>query len=170
MGRYATSTSISLLLPNWLSTNTTTGDTYGTNIWSLSSDQAEGEVNASLVARYDPSTWTSTGSPAIPPLVIKLTQDLACLYAVRAAMTQDTQIKNANWDSWERAHQTLQDIRDGLTKLTYTDGSLVPTRSTSKIISSTISYPHIFALDNERSWNVGANQIDDIKSERGITE
>src|ERR1041385_3180993 len=167
MGRYATSTSISLLLPNWLTGNTTTSDVYGTSIWRRSSDQAEAEVNASLVAGYDPSTWTSTGPPATPPLVIKLTQDLACLYAQRSAMTQDTQIKNANWDTWERAHQTLDDLKNGITKLTYTDGSLVPTRATSKIISSTQGYQHIFALDNERSWHVGSNQIDDIKAERG---
>lgn len=123
-------------------------------------------MNASLVARYDPSTWTSTGSPAIPPLVIKLTQDLACLYAVRAAMTQDTQIKNANWYSWERAHQTLDDVKNGITKLTYTDGSLVPTRSTSRILSSSNNYAHIFNKDNERNWNVSSKEIDDIKAER----
>lgn len=165
MSRYATSTSISLLLPNWLSGNTTTSDSYGKDVWSMSADQAEAEVNAALVARYDPSTWTSTGTPAIPPLVIKLTQDLACLYAVRAAMTQDSQIKNPNIDEWQRAKDTLDQIRDGLVKLAYTDGSLVPSRSSNRITSST-NYAHIFALDSETNWDVDSDQIDDIDSER----
>lgn len=166
MGRYATTTSISLLLPNWLVSNTTSSDTYGTSVWSISADQAEAEVNAAIVARYDPSSWTSTGSPAIPPMVIKLTQDLACLYAVRAAMTQDSQIKNPNLDSWERAHDTLKQIQDGIMKLAYTDGSLVPTRSSSRIVSSHAGYAHIFALDNEKNWGVDSDQLDDISTER----
>lgn len=166
MGRYATTTSISLLLPNWLSGNTTTSDTYGTAIWDQASVDAEGEVNSSLVARYDPSSWTTTGTPAIPPLVIKLTQDLACLYAVRAAITQDAQVKNMDLDKWERAHQTLAEIQSGDKKLAYTDGSLVPSRSGQRISSSTQNYAHIFGVDDEKRWGVDSQQIDDLESER----
>lgn len=166
MGRYATSSSISVLLPNWLSGNTVTSDAYGADIWSAAADRAEGEVNSSIVNRYDPTSWTTTGDPGIPPLVRKLTEDLACLFSVRAAQTQDSQIKNPNIAEWERSRQVLKDLRDGFEKLAYTDGSLVPTKSASKILSSTQGYSHIFALDAEVNWDVGQGEISDIESER----
>ncbi len=170
MGRYATSSSISLLLPNWLNGNTTSSDTYGADIWSTSADRAEGYVNAAIVARYDPSTWTSTGTPVIPPLVRKITEDLACLYAVRSAITQDASVKNANLAEWEKAEATLFEIRDGLIKLADTQGALVPTRSGTRFMSSTQGYNHIFGMDNERTWGSGdveQNAIDDDRKAGG---
>lgn len=166
MGRYATSTSISVLMPFALSGNTTTSDSNGTDIWSAASDRAEGEVNSYLVARYDPSNWTTTGNPGVPPLVRKLTEDLACLFFMRSAMVQDSQIKNPNIPEWEKAETKLEKIRDGVTVLAYTDGSLVPTKSGSRIVSSTVGYSHIFGMDSERTWGVGTGQIDAIQDER----
>ena len=163
MGRYATSTSISLLLPNWLASNTTTSDTYGTDIWSAAADRAEGEVNSYLTARYDPSGWTTT---AIPPLVRKLSEDLACYYSQRGSSTQDSQIKNRNLEEWKQTMETLSLLRSGDLKLAFTDGSLVGGRTDARMVSNTESRAHIFALDDERSWDVDADTLDDIDTER----
>ena len=166
MGRYATSTSISVLMPFFLSGNTTTSDATGTDVWSATADRVEGEVNSVLVPRYDPSTWTSTGSPAIPPLVRKLTEDLTCLYSIRAAMVQDSQIKNPNIAEWERARETLGLIRTGSLKLAYTDGSLVPTRSAGKVLSSSEGYAPTFEMDDEANWKVDQDRLDAVDSDR----
>lgn len=166
MGRYATSSSISVLMPNWLSGNTTSSDTYGTDIWSAASDRAEGKVNSYLVARYDPSGWTTTGSPGIPPLVRKITEDLACLAVMRGAMTQDSQIKNPNIAEWLESEKDLEAIRDGFTKLAYTDGSLVPSKSSTRIVSSTEGLNHTFDLGPESEWGPGQAQLDLIDDER----
>lgn len=170
MGRYATSTSISVLMPFFLSGNTTTSDANGADIWSAASDRAEGYVNAAIVSRYDPSTWTTTGSPAVPPLVRKVTEDLACLYTLRSAITQDANVKNSNMPEWEKAEQVLFDIRDGKVKLAYTDGSLVPTRSGARFLSSTGGFNHIFGTDSERAWGSGDVEQDAIDSERQAGE
>ena len=166
MGRYAPVTSISRLMPGFLVGNTTASDTAGVDIWSIASDDAEAEVNSSLVARYDASAWTSTGSPAIPPLVRKMANDLSCLYTIRRSQVQDSQIKNPNIAEWERTQDILEQIESGERRLAYTDGSLVPTRSGSRILSSTEDYAHIFALDDESNWDVDDDLIDDVDSER----
>lgn len=163
MGRYATSTSIPQLMPNFLVGNSSASDTAGVDIWSTACDRAEAEVNAAVVARYDPSTWTSG---AIPPLVVKLSQDLACLYAIKSAVTQDSQIKNANIADWEKASDSLGRIEAGQIKLAYTDGSLVPTRSSSRFLSSTMGFNHIFGMDKEKNWKSGDVEQDAIEAER----
>lgn len=166
MGRYATSTSIPLLMPFFLAGNTSASDTAGVDIWSAAADRAEGYINASITNRYDPQPWTGTGTPAIPPLIRKINEDLACLYSMRSAVTQDTNIKNMNLADWERSEQLLFDIRDGKIKLAYTDGSLVPTRSSSRFLSSTAGYNHVFGMDDEDNWDSGQVEQDDIDSER----
>lgn len=163
MGRYATSSSIPLLMPYFLAGNTSASDTAGVDIWSTACDRAEAEVNGAIVARYDPSTWTSG---AIPPLIVKLSQDLACLYAIKSAVTQDAQIKNVNIADWEKAADSLKEIEQGVKKLAYTDGSLVPTRSSSRFLSSTMGYSHIFAMDKEQNWRSSQAEQDAIDAER----
>lgn len=168
MGRYATSASITLLMPNILTGNTTTSDSYGTDIWSNACDSVEGYVNSTITNRYDPSTWTSTGSPPVPPLIRKISEDLTCLYFMRRVMTQDSQIKNPNIAEWEKSEQMLFDIRDGTVKLAYTDGSLVPTRSSSRFLTSTEGFNHLFGIDSEKSWGTGSIQQDAIRLERQL--
>jgi hypothetical protein len=167
MGRYATTTSISVLMPHFLAGNTTTGDTYGAAVFSKAADRAEAEVNAAITARYDPSTWTTTGTPALPPLVVKLAEDLACLYSMRSVMVQDSQIKNPNLAEWAKAQDTLDLLREGKVKLTYTDGSTVPTKADGRMGTST-DYPHITNLDDENAWGVASTRLDDIASERDV--
>ena len=153
-------------MPFFLTGNTTASDTAGGDIWSGAADRAEGYINSTITNKYDPSSWTSTGTPAIPPLIRKINEDLACLYTMRSAVTQDSQVKNANLDDWAKAEQVLFDIRDGKIKLAYTDGSLVPTRSTSRFLSSSSNYNRIFELDNEQNWDVGDNKLDDVSDDR----
>lgn len=153
-------------MPYFLSGNSSGSDSFGNDVWSAAADRAEGYINATIVARYDPSTWTSTGSPAIPPLIRKINEDLACLYAIRSSITQDSQLKNANLAEWEKAEQSLFDIRDGKIKLAYTDGSLVSTRSSSRFVSSSSGYNKIFGTDSEVNWSSGDNEQDAIEDDR----
>ena len=153
-------------MPGFLVGNTTASDTAGVNIWSTASDDAEAEVNSALVARYDPSAWTSTGTPAIPPLVRKMANDLTCMYTMKRSQVQDSQIKNPNIAEWERSVDILEQIENGDRRLAYTDGSLVPTRSASRMLSSTEDYAHIINMDDEKNWAVDELQEDDIDTER----
>lgn len=160
MGSYATTTSISNLIPFFLKGNTTTSDTTGVALFSAQVDRAEGEVNSFLSARFAMPFST------VPPLVRSLTEDIACYYTIRAAYTHDGELQNKFLDDFKSAFETLQSIRDGKTNLAYTDGSLVPSRSSDRYLSNTNDYSPTFNLDSARKWKVSGNRLDDIKDER----
>lgn len=166
MGRYVTTTSIPVLMPSFLAGNTTASDTAGVDIFSSATDYAEGELNAAMVPRYDPSAWTTTGSPGIPPMVRGMAADMACYYSIRNAGVQDSQIRNISLESYEKVFEKLEKLREGKLALAYTDGSLVPTRSAAKIRSSTEGYTPIFGLDSEKSWARDADEVDDQSAAR----
>lgn len=163
MGRYATTTSISNIAPNWLSGNTTTSDANATDMWSATADRAEGYVNAALVSRYDPSGWTTT---TIPPLVRKLAEDITCFWAFRGSSVQDSQIKNQNLETWKQAFDILKEIQEGGLKLADTGGSLVVTRSSGRFLNSTQDYTPISGLDDEDKWKRDPDEIDDQAAAR----
>lgn len=166
MGRYVTTTSISVLMPSFLTGNTTASDTAGVDIFSNATDYAEGEVNGAMVSRYDPSSWTTTGNPGIPPLVRGIAADLTCYYAIRNAGVQDSQVKNLSLDTYGMVLEKLEKLRNGKLPLAYTDGSLVPTRSAARMLSSTENYTQIFGLDTESSWVRDSDEIDDQSTAR----
>lgn len=160
MGSYATTTSISNLIPFFLKGNTTTSDTTGVALFSAQVDRAEGEVNSFLSARFAMPFST------VPPLVRSLTEDIACYYTIRAAYTHDGELQNKFLDDFKSAFVTLESIRDGKTNLAYTDGSLVPSRSSDRYLSNTNDYSPTFNLDSARKWKVSQNRLDDIEDER----
>lgn len=166
MRRYVTTTSIPVLMPSFLQGNTSASDTAGVDIFSNAADYAEGELNAALVARYDPSSWTTTGSPGIPPMVRGIAADMACFYAIRNTGVQDSQVRNLSLDSYEKVFDKLALLREGSLALAYTDGSLVPTRSSGRMLSSTEGYTPIFGLDTETAWERDPDEVDDQSSAR----
>jgi len=163
MGRYATTTAIADILPFFLASNTTTSDARGTSVFSKAITQAEAKVNSAVTARYDASSWTSG---AIPPLILALSEELACYYAIRAAYTQDGQSRNDYLDDFKSALDTLKKLEEGDIKLTYTDGSLVPTRSGNRFLSTSENYSPVFGLDTATAWKVDPDQVNDLGNAR----
>jgi len=166
MGVYATTTAISELVPGFLRGNTTSSDTAGMNLFSRHIDRAEGIVNAYVTAKYSLPFITATSTTNVPTMVRTLSEDIASWYAARAAYAQDGQRRQEYLDRFEGAIKQLEDIRDGKTKLAYTDGSVVPNRSSARMLSTTEGYAHVFNMDDPKNWGVDQDQIDDIEGDR----
>lgn len=163
MGRYATTTSISELAPMFLRGNTTTSDTAGTALFSRHIDRAEDAINAHLASRY--ATPFSVGS--VPPLVKTWAEDIATYYALRATYTQDGHITQGYTDAFKRAEDQLVSASKGDITLILSDGSAVPTRSSSKILSSTEGYTPIFGRDDEADWKRDSDEVTQTETDRG---
>lgn len=160
MGNYATKTSIYLMLPGFLKDNTSAStDSFGTLMFDRQILNAESLVNAAVAPNYSISDFT-----AIPPLLRKLTEDIA-IYNVIKATGYRADDRNEYLDDFERAMDMLDSIRKGETKLTYTNGSDIPVLS-NKILCDKSDYTPIFNLDDPTSWEVDPDQLDDIESER----
>ena len=153
-------------MPQFLVGNTTTSDTAGVDIFSSATDYAEGEVNSALVTNYDPTAWTTTGAPGIPPSVRALAADIACYRAIRLTGVQDSQMRNLNLVAFEGWEKRLEALSSGDKKLAYTDGSLVPSRTATRMQSSTEGYAPIFDLDTDTAWKRDSNEIDDTSAGR----
>jgi len=162
MGLYATTTSISLLLPGFLKGNTTTSDTAGVNIFSHHIDRAESKVNSVITSRYDITGFTS-GS--IPPLLIKLTEDIAVYNVIRATGYRADD-KNEYLDDYTKANDTLDKLIKGEINLTYTNGSSVAVVSTNRFLSNTKDYTPITGLDDQEDWKRDSDEVDDQSDAR----
>ena len=161
MGSYATTTSISKILPGFLKGNTTTSDTAGMNIFSHQFDNAEAKINAAIASRYDISGFT-----AIPPLLTKLAEDIA-VYRVIRSTGYRVDDKNEYLDDYKDAVNTLKQLMDGEAKLAYTDGSTVAVLSTNRFLSSTKDYTPVAGLDDQDQWKRDSDEVDDQSDARG---
>jgi len=94
-------------------------------------------------------------------MVRTVTEDIACYYAVRSSYTQDGQNRNQYYTEYKTAMDILDQIKDGLLKLALTDGSLVPTNSNNRFLSSSEGYTPIFGNDEPREWKRDEDEIDD---------
>ncbi len=160
MGAYATTTSISELLPYVLKTNTTTGDSPGTSMFSRHIDRAEGVVNSYISGRY------SLPFSAVPPAIRTISEDIACYYFIRATYVQDGERKNEYQDSFKAAIKMLEEVRDGKTQLADTAGSLITQLTTSKYLSSTEGYSATLDEDEPKSWDIDADKSETISDGR----
>lgn len=164
MGTYATTTSISNLLPGFLRGNTTTSDTAGVNFFSAHIDRAESEVNAVVAKRYSMPFATST---SIPPLLRTISENIATYNTALAAFGQDGKQK---WqyleDYYGKATKYLEQLDTGDMQLTNTDGSLVATRATNRIRSNTEDYTPIFGMDDPTKWKRDDTEITDQSDAR----
>jgi len=162
MGKYATTTSISQLLPGFLKGNTTTSDTEGTNIFSKHIERAEAKIDSVIASKYDITGFTS-GS--IPPLLTKLTEDIA-VYNVIRATSYRVDDKNEYLDDYAKANESLEKIIKGEINLTYTDGSVVTPISSNRFLSDKSNYTPIFGLDDPQDWKRDDDEIDDQEDAR----
>jgi phage gp36-like protein len=163
MGRYATTSSISELVPNFLKGNTTTSDTAGTATFSRHIDRAEAVVDGYLAARYAvPFTTT-----AVPPLVKKWAEDIACFNALRATYAQDGQIRQEYVHAYEDSQKQLEAAAAGQLALLLSDGSFAPTRPSTRMLSTTLGYTPIFGRDDESAWKRDDDEVSDTEAGRG---
>lgn len=160
MGSYATTTSIPNLLPQFLKGNSTGSDAVGASAFSAHIDRAEGLVNSKLTSRYALPFTT------VPPLVRSMAEDIACYYALRAAIAQDGQVDNKQIERFKEALTTLDEVAKGDTALTLTDGSLAPSNVNNRILSSTLTYAPTFNLDEPKAWAVDEDRLSDIQDAR----
>lgn len=160
MGNYATTTSISQILPGYLKSNTTTSDPDGTAIFSRFIDDAEAEINSALANRY------SLPFSPVPPLLRSLSGHIAAYYAIRGGFSTEGRSKNEYLSEYNHSMKVIQDLLEGKRKLTYTDGSLVPVNTSNRFMSSTENYTPIFGRDDPRKWERDQDEIDDTSDSR----
>lgn len=160
MGIYATTTTLTLLLPNFLRDNTTTTDREGTSIFGLHIDRAESVVNARVAQRYE------LPFSVVPPLIRTITQDIAAWMAIRGTLNQDGKVKNVYLDSYEKAMDLLEEVVKGSVTLVDTNGTALDTIAEDRFKSSTINYSPIFGMDDAASWQRDADEIEDTRANR----
>lgn len=164
MGKYFTTSSISIVLPGFLKSDTTTSDSVGTAIFERAIENTEGYVNSVISRRYDVTAFTTT---SIPPLLRKITEDLS-IYEVLKKTGYRANERNEFLDDFKDSKNILEQIAKGEVELTYTDGSTVAINSNevSKLKSSTEDYNATTNLDDETNWEVDGDQLEDIEDER----
>ena len=161
MGLYATTTSFTELLVRFYKNNTTSSDTTGVAIAVKHIDRAEGTVNAALTRRY------AIPFATVPPEVRRISEDIATYYLIRACNYQDGKTtKHAYLEEFKTAFDDLKNIADGKSRLSLTDGSLLPIKASSRILSSTEDYTPIFGLDPAKNWERDPDEIDDQENSR----
>jgi len=146
MGTYATTTSLSLLMPGYCLGDTTSSDPVATARFSNSITRSESIVDSAVGRRY------SLPFSAVPPVIRTLTEEIACYYSMRNSFSQDGKVKNPYLDEYKSALKTLEEIGAGRIPLTYTDGSEVPAQSTNLFKSTSRNYTPIFGLDDPTEW------------------
>lgn len=164
MGVYMTSTAIKVILPGFLKAgaDTATSDTTGLAIFARQVDNAESKVNSVIASRYDITTFSST---AIPPLLRKLTEDIAVFLTIRNTGYRADK-RNEYLDDYKTAIDTLERFIKGEVNLTYTDGSSVAVLSSSRFLSSSKDYTPIFGMDDPRLWKRDEDEKDDQSNAR----
>lgn len=165
MGNYATTTSIPVLLPNFLNGDTTTADTQGTAIFSKAITRAEDYIDSLLGARFQ--TPFSQGS--VPPTVSVCTEEMAVFFAIRATYAQDGQIRQDYLDDFNTAVQKITRIAEGKVALILSDGSAAPSRGASRFRSTTKNFTPITGRDCQKNWKRDPDEISDTNSDRGGT-
>ena len=160
MGVYVSSTAYSLMLPGFLKGNTTSSDTFGTSMFDRQVLNAEGLVNACIAPYYSIADFT-----AIPPLLRKLTEDIA-IYNVIKATGYRADDRNEYLVDFRSAIDTLNEIKEGKIKLTDTAGATLPVISSSRFLSDKTGFTPIFGLDAPFCWKRDDDEIDETDASR----
>lgn len=160
MGTYATTSSFTNLLPYLLKGNSTS-DSTGVAILSAQITRAESIVNSYVSARY------SLPFSVVPPIIRTLSEDLTSCFTIRGSYVQDGQRENKYDEAFcKQAYAILEGIKKGEIPLTLTDGSLVSTKTTTRILSSTENFAPTFNLDDPDNWEVDSDRLDEIEGGR----
>ena len=156
MGSYATTSSLAQLLPNAMSGNTTSADSEAVATFGKHIERAEGDINTVLAERYTLPFTT------VPPSVRSWSEDLACFYFLRAAISQDGRIGDSSARMFVDSYDRLQAAREKGFKgtLTLTDGSVLSPITTGRFKSSTENEGPVFDLDTATSWKADSDRLD----------
>lgn len=162
MGSYATTSSLSQLIPNALAGGTTTSDTEATATFSKHIERAEGDINAVLAEKY------SLPFSTVPPSIRSWAEDLACFYFLRAAVAQDGRVGDTSADRFKGSYDRLVDAQKNGFRgvLSLTEGSYVPRMTANMFRSSTKDYAPTFDQDDPKEWGVDPDRLDDIADGR----
>lgn len=162
MGIYCTLTSIQTLM-------------IGTDFDSLTSalctkmiTHAENEVNKYLSKRYDLTSTTFQTTTSIPPLVTSLSETLTEGYMYQRMSRGTKEGMGRGKDLIKQATENLQAIVDYKMHLVDTAGSLIVDSSdtASRVLCNTDGYSTTFDEDDELSWKVDSDKLDDIETGR----
>lgn len=146
----------------------TTFDSATTAFASKCIDWAESEVDKFLAKRYDVSGSTFQTVTSIPPLVTSLTEQIAVGY-------MNTLNSRASKEAIERGEKLikmalneLQMLVDYKIHLLDTSGSAITESANTayRIECSTTDYANTFNEDDELSWAIDSDKLDDIADER----
>lgn len=159
MGVYATTTSLQTLMIG------TTFDTATTSLATLMITHAENEIDKYLSKRYDLSSWTST---SIAPIVTSWCETLAEGYMYQRMSRGGKEPMERGEKLIKQVLANLQQVADY--KLDLIDTSGLPIADMSQtaysVLSNTSDYTPTFAEDDETSWSVDSDKLEDISSER----
>jgi phage gp36-like protein len=158
MGQYATITSISNLLPDFLDGNTTTADKIGVDCFSACIEKAEAMFNAAVSNRYSLPFQTT------PPLATSVCFDMAAYYAIRALGSRDWPNRNEWLDDFKTAFDVLEKISKGEMYLVDTNGDLVGRRS--MMATNRENEGAIFDVDEPDAWRVDSDRLEDLEGSR----
>lgn len=159
MGIYATTTSISLIIPGFFISNTSTSDAEGLLIASKHLDRAEAQIHASLANKY-----ALPFSPT-PPYVTKIVEDIAVYNILRATGMRQGQM-NEYQAEFEKAVKDLEMIAKGDIALTFESGTTVAILASNRMLSSSENHELIMNIDDPRNWNISKNEADDVSGTR----
>lgn len=156
MGSYATTSSLAQILPNAMSGNTTSSDSEAVATFSKHIDRAEGDINGVIAGRF------SLPFTTVPPSIRSWSEDLACFYFLRAAISQDGRVGDSSAKMFLDAYDRLQDAREKGFKeiLTLTDGSVLSPITTGRYKSSTENEGAVFDLDTATAWKPDGDRLD----------
>lgn len=160
MGTYATTTSLQTIMVG------TEFDTQTTNLMSKMITHAENEVNKYLSKRYDVGSFTTT---SMPPLVTSLTETLAeGYYFLRNSRGGGKDSVAYGKELIKQAQENLAMIADRKLDLLDSNGDVVAEAATAsfQILSSTSNYSPTFNEDDELSWKIDEDKLDEIDSDR----
>ena len=159
MGNYATTTMISVRLPGFLVSDTTTSDTTATNTFASYIEKAEAEFNAHMAKRY------SLPFTTVPPLARDLSFEMAAWYTIRAFSSRDWPNRNDVLDDFKTSFEKTMLLSQGKLRLTLTDGSLLSSLNTL-IQSNREGQGSVFEVDEPRAWKAVQNRLDELEGSR----
>lgn len=166
MGEYATTTSISQIVPGYLQAETSAVDDVGAARFSKHIDRAESIVNAAIGRRFSLPFITGTTTTNVPPILRTITEDIATYYAMRGSFSQDGKVRNPYLDDYKAAISMLEQIAVGTMPLVYTGGSEVPADSSNLFLSTTKNFRPIFGLDDAPDWHRDPDEVRQTEAER----
>ncbi len=162
MGIYCTTTSLAIVMVG------TTFDSATTALGGKCITWAEAEINKYLSKRYDLTDSLFATSTSIPPMVTTWAEQLAQGYMYKNMGRGGKEARERGQDLIDGVLKNLEMIKEHDVDLIDSDGDVVPEMAASgfQVLSNTKNYSSTFNEDDELSWCVSSNKLDDVSSER----